>query len=167
MNLPAYEAHRTYEVEWAWELAANEPWNGKSRHDGENTAYETKFRFVRLHAVGVTYIAYKAVMELTSNRVVTHKQSVVGPLDYRPYEPQNLRAYVLSLWPGTNIYTERQRAAWIDFVSYLLPWWKWNASLYVPSFRLAVRCTVSHQVAWIWLCETHCLYFLTGIVLTL
>jgi hypothetical protein len=48
-------------------------------------------------AFGVRYIAYKAVTEVTPNRVVTHKQSVVGPLDYRPYEPPNFRAYVVRI----------------------------------------------------------------------
>jgi len=35
-------------------------------------------------------------MELTPNGNVTHKHSVVGPLDYRPYEPPNSRACVVT-----------------------------------------------------------------------
>jgi len=44
-------------------------------------------------AFGVRYIAYKAVMEVTPNHIVTHKHSVVGPLDYHPCEPPNFRPY--------------------------------------------------------------------------
>jgi len=48
-------------------------------------------------AFGVRYTTYKAVMVLTPNRIVTHKHSAVGPLDYRPNEPPNFRAYVVRI----------------------------------------------------------------------
>lgn len=33
VNLLASVAHKIFEGEWAWELAADEPWNGKSGHE--------------------------------------------------------------------------------------------------------------------------------------
>jgi hypothetical protein len=94
VNLLASEAHRTFEGDESehgnWQRANLGTGKADMRKHclrNEVQIYETAF--------GVRYISYKAVMELTPNRIVTHKHSGVGRLDYRLCEPPNFGSYAV------------------------------------------------------------------------